>query len=96
MDASSKWEARFLAEARRSTTREFLLRRRLLVFLGILMVSGLLGYMAAVFKEHWPPDASLLTPVLLGLAVLVYCISSFHYLGLVQGAIEHLRRRAEP
>lgn len=94
MDAPSKWEARFLHEARIRTSREWMLRRRLVVFLGLLTLSGLVGFVAAVLNEHgWPPDTNLLTPVLLGLAVLVYCGSSYQALGLLQGATEHARRK---
>lgn len=96
MDAPSKWEARFLAEARRATIRELQMRRRLVVFLGLLTFAGLTGFLGAILRDHWPPDASLITPVLLGLAVIVYCVSSFHSIGLLQGAIEHLRRKAAP
>jgi O-antigen/teichoic acid export membrane protein len=94
MDASSKWEARFVAEARSRTAREWMLRRRLVVFLGILTGSGLIGFIAAVLREHgWPPDTNLITPVLLGLAVIVYCYSSFQHFGLLQGAVEHTQRK---
>ena len=88
MDTPSKWQARFLAEARRTSSREWRLRRRLVVFLGILMGGGLIGYLAAVLREHWPPDTGLITPILLGLSVLVYCATAFHYFGLMQGAAE--------
>ena len=88
MDPPSKWQARFLAETRRTTSREWRLRRRLVAFLGILMAGGLLGYVGAVLREHWPPDTSLITPILLGLSVLVYCATAFHYFGLMQGASE--------
>src|SRR5688572_9889487 len=94
MDVSSKWEARFMADARIRTQRERMLRRRLVVFLGVLTGAGLVGFIAAVLREHgWPPDTSLITPVLLGLAVIIYCTSSYHYLGLLQGATEHSQRK---
>jgi fatty acid desaturase len=94
MDAPSKWEARFLQEARSRAPREWMLRRRLVVFLGVLTFAGLTGFVAAVLNDHgWPPDTSLLTPILLGLAVLVYCASSYHSLGLLQGATEHTQRK---
>jgi hypothetical protein len=94
MDAPSKWEERFLDEARIRTKREWTLRRRLVVFLGALTAAGLTGYVTAVLREHgWPPDTTLITPVLLGLAVLVYCASSYQSLGLLQGATEHVQRK---
>ena len=94
MDDPSKWEVRFLEEARIRTQREWMLRRRLVVFLGTLTTAGLAGFIGAVLKDHgWPPDTTLITPVLLGLAVLVYCASSFQYLGLLQGATEHAQRK---
>lgn len=93
MDEPSKWERRFLAELGR-TPREWMLRRRLVGVLSMIVIGGLCGFVASQVNQHgWPIDPAYVGSVGMGLLTLLVFGVMYFWLGVMEGAARWHRRQ---